>query len=326
MFNLELPTIRQIPVRNEPDFYGFSLLIARDLRLQSAPVSLVTTWKHGWNPDKSIDYPKQIAHNGTARHHHVVHNEWQLSFLKKHGYRHVEVAGAPFIYAPIPKVTRIPNSLLVMPAHTLKHMPIADNFEAFFERVVKMKKDFPNILVCLHQESVSPQILEVLARLNLDYVLGASGWDGHSLTRMRTIFSSFECMVTNTLGSHIPYFNYCGGRASVMGPFMKFTREMLSKHDWYRANPEIMERHLRWSDADGMKYYPFLYVDIREQQNHWEWAAKELGHSYKRTAKECAEILRWRFVRRFNAFPRHPRATIRSFLPWYRIPVDAAQS
>lgn len=321
MIEQSLPPIRPISLRNESDFYGFSLIVAEALGLERAPLSLNETWKHGWNAPESIRYPKQVVHWGHERDFHVVQNDFQRQFLVQQGYLNVVAAGAPFIYAESADRAKIPRSLLITPGHTLKHIPVTDNFEQFFSDLAPIRADFDEVLVCLHQESTSPEILETLRRHNLDYVLGASAHDGNSLKRVRAIFSRFESMVTNAMGSHVPYFNYCGGKTSILGPHFDFSRESLLKHDFYRDNPKILENALSWSDADVRKHYSFLYCDIREQVVHWDWAARELGHEYRRSWREAADLMGWNTGSRVRMISRHPRRALKSFLPWMQIPV-----
>jgi hypothetical protein len=316
-----LPTIQKYSLRNEMDFYGFSSLIANQLKFNYTPLPCISSWKHGWVPQASITYPLHIAHWGSRTNQHVVQTIWQEEFLKRHGYKNVKAAGAPFCYAPAVDVERIPSSLLVVPVHSLAHISLNEKFEAFFEEAAYIGKKFDTVVVCLHQESITENILQVLERYKLQYVLGASAHDGNSLLRMKTLFCQFESLITNQNGSHVPYFNLCGGKSAIVGPYYVFPTEQLEKHEWYKKHPELLEAAKFHSEENIRRHFPFLFVDIEKQICHQKWAASELGQELTLTSEEIETLVGWNFTGRINRFTSNPKESIKSFIGRNKNPI-----
>lgn len=313
--------IQKFPLRTEMDFYGFSSIVAKSLGLSYTPLPCIGSWKHGWAPQFSIKYPLHIAHWGSKTNQHVVQNLWQERFLLEHGYKNVTAAGAPFCYLPEAIVSRIPRSLLIVPVHSLSHIKLEESFEAFFEEASLLSKKFSVAVVCLHQESVTDNILAVLRRYQLPYIVGASAHDGNSLLRMKTLFSQFECLITNQIGSHVPYFNLCGGRSSIVGPYYVFPANQLEKHEWFRKHPELIESAKLLTEENIRQQFPFLFMNIEKQVCHKEWAASELGQNLILPFEEIKELAGWSLMGGLKRLKTNPKQVLKNWSGRARNPI-----
>jgi hypothetical protein len=116
-----LPEFEHFPRRCEPDAYGASYLIARKLGLSEVPES-TSSWMHGWL-NVPLAYPEQVAQQSSASATNLVSTEEIAQTLRDDfSYRNVHAVGCPFVYAEPLDVERVPNSLLVMPPHTLTYL------------------------------------------------------------------------------------------------------------------------------------------------------------------------------------------------------------
>ena len=114
----QLPAIEPSARRTEADYYGASDLIAAELGIQEPPLS-IASWKHGVFYESSIRSPQLLLTEGNKATRHLVANEWHATCLRDAGYRRVHAVGAPFLYAPPSTAMRMPDSLLIMPAHRI---------------------------------------------------------------------------------------------------------------------------------------------------------------------------------------------------------------
>ena len=56
-----------------------------------------------------------------------------------------------------------------------------------------------------------------LNELKIPWITGAWLNDINALQRIRNLFSQFDYLITNSVGSHIPYAGYCGCKILMLG-------------------------------------------------------------------------------------------------------------
>ena len=286
-----MPEEEYFKVRCEADVYGVSRCIASKLHLPFTPMSL-KGWRHGWVCD--LKYPEQITLGAKADGFLVALKEHEL-FLKKYGINAIAV-GMPFIYVDENiEIRRIPNSLLVMPIHTLDYTSHSMNEYNYIQQISKLKKNFDLIVVCIHSECYKKNYwVDACNAFDLPYIKGASLRDRNSLIRMRRLFNSFEYMTTNHIGSHILYAAFCGCKVSIYGDYYEYNKKDFQCDQFYKKYPHILDYNLYIGSEDYVKgKFPQFFVFPKDAKPMKEWADREIGLQYKKSYIKIASLLGW---------------------------------
>jgi hypothetical protein len=298
-----LPPFKEIELRGEPDFYGISHIIAAQIKRKLPPKSFAT-WTHGWLfPEKIISLSQLIWCDGIFKTH-LVANQSQVESLKSFGITNAEAVGLPFIYLDKSKVTRKENSLLVMPPHSLPYTEPQWDQNTYAEEIVKLKADFPIIVVCVHSSCVQKGYwVKEFENAGIPCITGASINDENALLRMQTIFSSFDYMTTNTLGSHIAYASYCGCKVSLFGTYQPFTRKDAEHDPYYIKNPELVDLWIQLTEESYIREkLPHLFVHPKKAVPMIDWAGEMLGLRYKKSPTHLAKLLGWSYIDKLDYY------------------------
>lgn len=296
-----LPEYEHFPRRCEPDAYGASYLIAQKLGLSEVPES-TSTWTHGWSC-VPIVHPEQVAQQSNAAQTNLVPTEEIADRLRtEFSYRNVYAVGCPFIYAEPLEVERIPNSLLVMPPHTLPYLEDEWDEEAYVSAIEKVAGSFEHVVACIHRHDIEKgNWVDAFSEAGIPHVPGTRVRDKYGLIRMQTLFHMFEAVTVNTIGSHIAYAAYCGCRVSIYGPYAhRSLADYKNDPVWSGEREPILRHNLKHTREDAVRErYPFLFSHPSESDTHVEWAESELGEDCKREPTELAELLGWRMKDQF---------------------------
>lgn len=218
------------PYNGWRDYYG-ALKIAAEY-CNTEFISLKNfVWYHGViNPwfSNSASY---LTYNLKNKNQiYFVTSEQQYQTLKKSGYIHTYKIGLPVIYVPKLALERIPNSLLIMPSHTLVGNTIfnPETMDAFLDKVLHNSKFSSNsILACLHKNDIeNNHWIPNLQKRGIMYIQGAANNDQNALLRQSMLFSQFETMVTNDFGSHVAYALFFGVKVSIQDFELKINHEI----------------------------------------------------------------------------------------------------
>jgi hypothetical protein len=289
--------------------YGAQRVAATYCGLREVPDEINGEWQHGWiPPDQNLHPERVVGGDGrsyerrTTRRFYVARED-QVDFLKGHGYRFVWAVGLPILYVATPTVSRIPGSLLVMPAHSLPEAEELWSHEAYAEYVSSVASRFTCIYVCLHQSCIDKGYSAAFERRGIAVVGGADFRDENSLNRMAALFSQFEFMSSNTLGSHIPYASYWGCKVSVAGPRMTWSREDLEELTFYKNAPDVIDLTLA-QYAQFHDQHPQFLCDPWAAVEQRQWGARQLGEHCRRSPEELKRLFGWSFAGRIRSYPR----------------------
>ena len=279
---------------SEADYYGASRLVAEKLGLSDVPFSFAG-WRHGWM-HVPLKYVQQLTVWGKKDSHFLTAQEDHAYFLKQHGISATAV-GMPFIYAEaIDNSLRIPNTLLVMPQHTLPYVPSVGDEEKYIQDIEKIRRDFDAVIFCIHHSCYEHGIWPALLKKhNFPMIVGASASQTNAINRLQKIFSIFEFVTTNTIGSHLPYAAYCGTKVSIYGKYSDFSKYNFSQDPFAIANPELIDFDIKHSTETYVKnLIPFMFCEHpKYAKESVSWAQSELGLNNKKSAQELAELLGW---------------------------------
>lgn len=279
---------------SEADYYGASRLVAEKLGLSDVPFSFAG-WRHGWM-HVPLKYVQQLTVWGKKDSHFLTAQEDHAYFLKQHGISATAV-GMPFIYAEaIDNSLRIPNTLLVMPQHTLPYVPNVGEEEKYVQDIEKIRHDFDAVVFCIHHSCYEHGIWPaLLKKYKFPMIIGASATQTNAITRLQKVFSIFEFVTTNTIGSHLPYAAYCGVKVSIYGNYSDFSKYDFSNDPFAKANPELIDFDIKHSTEVYVRnLLPFIFCKHpRDAKESKSWADVELGVKNKKSAQELAELLGW---------------------------------
>ena len=295
-----LPPRRVEKYRTDPDRYGASWEVARILQFKRPPISWLM-WGHGiyWEP---VNHPAWLAFANAKSYRILVHRIDQEKLLKDSGFRDVHVVGAPILYVDQTKlVERLPNSLLVMPPHSLEGVDSGWHEDSYVKKICALRKYYDHILVCVTSHCAKNGLwVKSFERAGIPWIEGAQGDDVHALQRMAFLFRSFETVTANTRGSQIPYAAYFGCRVSLWG-----TWEGLGKKDStlnqpiYRRFPEIVGHARMINDHKyNMRAFPFLFKHPSEAGKFRDWGRDLLGAKFKKEPEDLRNIFGWHSYQR----------------------------
>ena len=286
----------------EIDYYGASNTIARSLGLPSIPYTRAS-WSHGWFRYPLVA-PELLINQGCVscckvrEVHNLVATRGLEDFLKANDYPLAKAVGDPFIYTQDPAVERIPNSLLLIPEHSIKENN--QNYEqakgsTLPDTLGNLRNRFSTIIACLGGFCIQKNnYLESFEKAGLPWVTGAWLHDAFALQRMRNLFSQFEYVATNSIGSHIPYAGFSGCKVSYYGKGHNRPREDYLSTPIYKKYPHLIDI------VDGeqkieilRERYPFLFSDIENSNRIKEWSNEVLGSKNKIPEQQVAELIGW---------------------------------
>lgn len=290
----DLPGIEKIKVRSEVDYYGVSYWIAEKLKLFYVPKS-TAGWKHGW-VFADIKYTEQLT-NGQEDGVFLVAQEAHADFLRQRGMASRAV-GMPFVYIneiDTRKITRQPNSLLVMPPHSLPYTTHDWNEFDYVKSISILKDTFDLVVACIHQSCVAQGLwIEAFEHYEIPWVTGADAQDKNALVRMNRLFKSFEYMTTNVVGSHIVYAAYCGCKVSIYGEYAEYSTEDYKNDSFYIQFPFLLKHNLQYASKQSVENtFPFLFVHPKSAKGQIAWAEEELGKANAVQLEELRNLLGW---------------------------------
>jgi len=289
-----LPIKEKNTIRGEADFYGASYLIAKKLKLPFIPFS-TSNWTHGASMTK-LKYKEQLT---TQKEHSkcLVASKEQAEFLKD-CLIDATATGLPFLYVKDVDeliIQRIPNSLLVMPPHSLPYTKHDWDEESYARKINELRSNFDLIVVCLFSNCINDGLwVKAFEKYNIPWIEGADPYDKHALLRIYRIFNSFEYMTTCAPGSHIVYASYCGCKVSIYGDYQEYCEEDYKDTPVYIKYPFLLKYNLAsQSEIVFKKSYPWLFCSPKHAKNMQEWANKEIGKKNKKSALYMAYLLGW---------------------------------
>lgn len=283
----------------EPDFYGATDCIAHSLGM-ARPYPSEVTWTHGWfKRDKFIE----SSFNCQRKKHvnNLVYTKWVRDEMAHLGYQKLHPVGAPILYAGQTQVPRISDSVLYIPQHSTESIAF-DNKNQSFDVYAAVLDEFRNkklLAVCLGAKDVLiGNYVKTFEDRKIPWITGAWIFDRNALVRMQRIFRSFEYMVTDTQGSHIPYAAYCGCKVILR----ETSTKMVSRKILYDNTESWIMKDRMKIRKSGLEYLkeiaPFLFGTLESAETQIKWGEIELGYENKLDPEKIGELLGWDLNRR----------------------------
>ena len=220
------------------------------------------------------------------------------TFLRDNEYPNAIAVGDPMLYTFEPKVERIPGSLLVIPEHSIKETNI--NIEQGHSTVLpdtidNLKSKFSTVVACIGGFCATRKnYVKTFEDHGFPWITGAWLYDQFALQRIRNLFSQFEYVATNAIGSHIPYAGFCGCKVSYYGKGQNLSRAEYLKVPFLKKYPQLIEIISNEQRLETIQEkFSFLFEKIQDSRRINEWSSKVLGENNILNFDEIAKLIGW---------------------------------
>jgi hypothetical protein len=295
-----LPPVREKELRSwsqtfGTDYYGALEVAAQYCGLSKVPPLLPGSWQHGTIPPWHRLRPEVVVYDTPRSMRCFVARSDEEVFLRDGGYPNVRAVGLPILYTRPPRLTRIPNSLLVMPTHSLASDVFTPSCEEYVSEIASIASRFDLVAACVSAYCIARNLwAPQFAAHGIEVVRGAGISDIHALDRMRALFESFEYVTTDSYGSHVFYALYFGAKVSIWGTATPVFRENILKDGGWAAYPETVDALFSPEVTEhGERYLRPLRVSPWEAVCDRSLGATMLGEKSMLTPKELREAFGW---------------------------------
>lgn len=280
------------------NMYGAAHVAARFCGMPKTPPILYRYWQHGWVQKSRQISPHLVASENIyiADAPVLVARKDEEDYLVNNGYNACAI-GLPICYVKTAGVSRLPDSLLVMPMHGTRVVPLVmDNFynDSFYKYIESIRSRFDFIAICLHQDDIAAGWDKIWRERGFTVVKGADIYDTNSLKRIAALVSSFDVVVTNGVGSHVAYAAAFGAKVSLM-PMSKLSYDD-QKDPFFRDKRQVLAALLdiRSQEIDPLlSPFAFLFDPPTSARRHIDWGRHELGFDNTVSANQLKRLLGW---------------------------------
>ena len=295
-----LPPVSEIKLRPwkqsyGADYYG-ALRVASDYcGLADIPHHFPGMWQHGAWPPWMLLRPEIAVYDAPKSTRCFVERQDEVEFLKTGGYSKVEAIGLPIVYTQPSGLQRIPNSLLIMPTHSLDSDAISPSTERYVSEISSIVNRFSLVAAgvsayCLDKGLWAPEF----EKHGIQVVRGAAIGDGNALKRMRSLFDIFEYMTTDRYGSHVFYALYFGVKVSIWGTATPLFRQNVLTDGGWTAYPDAVDELLsEQTERKAERYLGPLRVDPWNGKQDIALGQSMLGHESKLRPEEMRRCFGW---------------------------------
>ena len=295
-----LPKITRIEIEcGETDLYGVRHTVAEKAGLKSTPKTK-TRWYHGWNSLPLSD-PKLLVTCGNfselKNFTYLTNTQPEADLLSRNGFKNATAVGSNFLYAkPHSLPSRIPNSVLVVPTHTTSRCSNAFNISQNVENIINQIEHSPEIMACCVGGNDALSLdNNIFSNLTFPSVTGTWTLDKNALTRMWMIFSAFETIITDAIGSHIAYALACGTKVKIVESKKKINKDaILANEPFYKTNPDLLDFVLKEKTKSGLrKNFPEIFT-ASSKDDRINTGYSLLGYENMKEMDEITSLLEWK--------------------------------
>lgn len=225
------------------DYYGALDVAAEYCGLARVPERLPGNWQHGTIPPWHRFRPEVVVYGAPPSVRCFVARPDEEMFLREGGYPNARAIGLPILYTRHSGQQRIPNSLLVMPTHSLASDVMLPSCEEYVREIASIQNRFSVVAACVSAYCLSKGLwAPQFADHGIASVRGAGIADANALRRIRTLFDMFEYVTTDSYGSHVFYALYCGAKVSIWGTATPVFRENVMKDGGWGPYPDAVDK------------------------------------------------------------------------------------
>ena len=280
------------------NLYGSDSVAAFYCGLKKPPRPARGLWMHGWGSVKILRSPLEVF--GTAipkktTFLFVSNNEFK-HYLNEHGYTNVHAIGLPFCYAKQQTPRREPQSLLVIPPHSIPGVNFEKvNLKNYADYIKTITKRFRKIaaLIYFYDYDNNTPIKQAMAETNLELIRGAEHPSDNTYNHLFELFSKYEFMTTNFEGSHIAYAASCGMKISISGPFFCWNERNLNDVTFYKNYPEYKSNLMKEDVVQVRSRLGQFFREPTEAIEAESWGKNEIGSDKKVSPRKLKKLFGW---------------------------------
>lgn len=294
-----LPKINRTPfIFHDLDFYGTRESIETKYEINIKPQKNVS-WVHGWIYTK-LRHPSMLVSDYIIKKHDIAltNTHCERDFLLHNGYRNAHNVGARFLYLkPDLEIQRIKNSVLFMPTHS-------GNFDNYSNEILNSLKQFSHEFgfdreksaICLggyDSMRLSMSNNPFFKKSNIPIITGAWVHDQNSFERMWTIFSLFETIVTDAIGSHIPYGLAAGCKIKISKKLVGLDYSKINMYTKYQQkNKWLFEHYSKSENIDTLRtLIPEIFSENQSSEENINVGQTLLGYESMITTTQLKSII-----------------------------------
>jgi hypothetical protein len=278
------------------DYYGALQVAAEYCGLRTVPNRFPCyCWQHGtWPPWQKIR-AEVLVYNVPKSTSCLVARQDEVPFLKAGGYPSVRAIGLPIIYTKPSGLQRIPNSLLVMPTHTIPSDVLLPLNEQYVREIASIKNRFGLVAASVSANCITKGLwTSQFAEHGIPVIRGAGIDDVNSLKRMRALFDTFEYVTTDSYGSHVYYALYFGAKVSIWGTATPMLRENVLSDGAWTPYPEAVDKlFTEETERKAEMHLGPLRVDPWAGVQNVDTAGPMVGHDSKLSPREMRAAFGW---------------------------------
>lgn len=200
-----------INLRSETDLYGYSRWLAKHLGAENKTPKYNFQHMWVWWPLEDRDIRWALDPNCFQSLGMLVQDEQVAEVITKRKFP-VQAAGLPFLHfnKHHPIEAQRNGKTLYVSTHSTAWRDVSDH-------TIRAAKTFckdndVTVLLSVKDQKIAPY-------LKCPWVMGADSLDANSFYRIQKIFSEFDYMISDRMGSHILYGLACGMKVGISAPY-----------------------------------------------------------------------------------------------------------
>ncbi len=200
-----------INLRSETDLYGYSRWLAKHLGVVNKTPRYNFQHMWVWWPLEDRDIRWALDPNCFQSLGMLVQDEQVAEVITKRKFP-VQAAGLPFLHfnKHHPIEAQRNGKTLYVSTHSTAWRDVSDH-------TIRAAKAFckdndVTVLLSVKDQKIAPY-------LKCPWVMGADSLDANSFYRIQKIFSEFDYMISDRMGSHILYGLACGMKVGISAPY-----------------------------------------------------------------------------------------------------------
>ena len=179
-----------------------------------------------------------------------------------------------------------------MPAHSSDDTTSEWQFEQYADEIAQIRSSFSEVWICIHPLCWEHGYwIAPFKSRGFPLLQGASSTDRNALKRLYRLFSRFEYVTTNTIGSHIAYAASLGAKVSIYGSYAELRDANYNNVGEYQ--PYMQQWEWARSQQTVRQYYPELFCHPAEAKQGTDWGRYEVGFDNKVTPGELRTLFGW---------------------------------
>jgi len=268
--------------------------------LRMSPVHFNATWQHGvFTEYRYRRHPQLLVYGINHKQDRLIFvaTQHQAICLNSIGYTNVHAVGLPFIYAkPSSLPKRKPGSVLAMPAHSLDGSPfenekLIDAYAIWLSK--KYAEQLDSLYACIHMSCIrNGQWWPAFLDKKINVVGGADHCDANSYSRMWALFSQFDTITTNNVGSHLYYALAAGCKVIIEGPDVPFSNHQLMSDSTYQRMAQ--QGMSVTGDSEANRERELIKAAFSTPRKWIELGNEQIGVCHQKSPSEIRNLLKWR--------------------------------